>query len=96
MSILKDLYYGEINPAERYVKKESNYYKLSEQLTENIDKFTKQLNDQEKQLFEKITDSIYYINGISEEECYTKGFCTGAKMILEILAHKSDNFIDLN
>ena len=92
MSILAEFYRGEINPSERFIKKESEYYKMSATLSDIIDEFIKLLNDEEYELFEKITDSISQIDSISEEECFTKGFCTGVKMILEVLNHKSNNF----
>ncbi len=94
MSILKDLYYGEIKPSEKYVKKGSEYQKLSNQLIEHINELKESLNDKEKQLCEKITDDNIALNVISEREFFTEGFCTGAKMMWEILNYKSNNFID--
>ncbi len=94
MSILKDLYYGNIKPSERYVKKESEYHKETVKLSNDIDEFIKLLNNKENELFERIIDTIYAIKELSEEECFIKGFCTGAKMMLEISNYKSNNFID--
>ena len=94
MSILRDLYYGEIKLSEKYVKNGSKYYKMSEKLSDDIDNFIKLLNAEEYEFFDRILDSMLQIGGICDEECFTKGFCTGAKMMLEILNFKSDNFND--
>ncbi len=92
MGVIKDFYFSDIKPSERYVKRESEYYKLSVKLSDDIDEFMGLLSDKENQLFEKIIDSIYYINSISEEECFTNGFCIGVKMMVEVINYKSENF----
>ena len=92
MDVLKDFYCSDIKPSERYVKRGSEYHKLSSKLSDDIDMFMGLLSDKENHLFEKIIDSIYCISSISEQECFTNGFCIGVKMILEVINYKSENF----
>ena len=93
MTILNELYNGNIEPAQRFVKKGSEYQSLQNELAEMAEQLTATLNKEQKQLLLKVEDVLLNLNSISEEEIYIDGFCTGAKMLLEILNYKSENFI---
>ena len=93
MTILNELYNGNIEPAQRFVKKGSEYQSLQNEFAEMAEQLTATLNKEQKQLFLKVEDVLLNLNSISEEEIYIDGFCTGAKMLLEILNYKSENFI---
>ena len=93
MSILEELYNGNINPSEKFLKASGGYKKINQELNKHIDELMLHLNDEEKQLFQKIEDNIYQLNYISEKECFIEGFCLGAQIMREILEHKSENFI---
>jgi len=93
MSILEELYNGNINPSEKYIKNGSAYQKLNKQLTEQIYELMTLLNNEEKLLFEKIGDNISALNYISEKERFIEGFRIGVHMMWEIIHFKSANFI---
>ncbi len=93
MSILKDFFNGNTIPCEKYIKRDGEYYELNKELTKNIDNLSSSLNSQEKDLFEKIENDAISICAICEEERYIEGFCAGAKMMLEIMNYKSENFM---
>lgn len=59
---------------------------------DDIDKFIKLLNDNEKDLFENIIDKKLSLICIVERESFLEGFCMGAKIILEVMYFKSSNF----
>ena len=92
MAILEELYNGNINPSDRYIKKGSDYQKINNQFTEYIDELMLSLNDKEKQLCDKIGDSMVSLCSIAEKECFIEGFCMGVKLTLEISNYKSTNF----
>lgn len=92
MSVISDLFNGEIHPVEKFMRQNSRYFKLNRELGEKIEKFTKKLNKQENADFEEIHNSIFEMALIGEEERYIDGFCTGAKMMLEIMNYESENF----
>lgn len=92
MSILEDLYYGNISPSSKYVKKDSEYQKLNKELIENSDRLTALLNDEEREIYKRIEDIFYELVYICEKEYYLDGFCTGAKMIVDAINFKSRNF----
>lgn len=93
MSILEELYKGNVNPSDKYIKENSEYAEINKQLTKYIDELLPLLNDEEKQLCEKIADTASNLGYISEKERFVEGFCTGAQIVLELLNYKSENFV---
>lgn len=93
MSVLEELYNGNINPSERYIKENSKYQKQNKQLAELIDKLIPMLNEDEKRICENIGDILSSMSFISERESFLFGFRTGAQMILEIMNYESQNFV---
>ncbi|MBQ8001272.1 MAG: hypothetical protein IJ298_08785 [Ruminococcus sp.] len=92
MSILEELYNGNITPCEMFVKKGSEYQKLSTQLTEYIDDLLPLLTKEERELYEKIEETISERSCISEREHFIQGFRLGAGLIRELEHYKSSNF----
>ena len=92
MSILEELYDGNIRPFERYIKSDSEYQKLSNQLSEHLNTFMTLLNDKEKQLYEKIEAGFSDLNYISEKECFIEGFRIGVQIMWEVIHFKSKNY----
>ncbi len=92
MSILSELYNGNISPSEKFIKKNSEYYKRNCELMEKTEEFTAKLNDEEKREFEEIENSQIALCSLLEEEMYIEGFCTGIKLMQEIMNYKSENF----
>ncbi len=93
MSILEELYNGNLNPVEKHIKNGSKYQKLNKQLTESIDELMLLLNNEEKQLCEKIIDNVLELGCISEKERFIEGFRMGAQFMWEIIFFKSENYI---
>ncbi len=95
MSILEELYHGNINPSEKYINKGGEYGRLFEELTVSIDKFISALSEDEKQLYEKIEDIITELGYISEKESFAEGFRIGAPMVWEIFHNENRNFYSI-
>lgn len=93
MSVLEELFNGNINPTEKYIKKGSEYQKLHQELTDYIDELLPLLNGDEQAICEKIADNASKLSYITEKERFIEGFCLGAKLVLEILQYKSSNYI---
>jgi hypothetical protein len=53
MNIIEELWYGNISPCERDIKKDSEYAELLEQIVRHEEKLQKQLNGEEKEILEK-------------------------------------------
>ncbi len=56
MTTLEDLYYGNIAPYERYIKHGSREEKVLKLLCRNEERLTKNLNNRQKEIFNKFTD----------------------------------------
>ena len=84
MTILEELYNGNINPSEKFIKKDSEYRSLMNEYAEQIDKLTAILDNGEKELFEKIMETGVSIGYISDKENFIGGFCLGARIMIEI------------
>lgn len=93
MSILEELFYGDIIPAEKYIKAGGEYQKLNSQFVNHTEELRSLLTGKEKQLYDKISNMSIQLNGISEKEYFIDGFCIGAKIILEIMNFKSENYL---
>lgn len=93
MSILEELYHGNINPSELHIKKGSEYQKVSKQFAEKAEKLLVSLNKEEAALFESILDDHTSLSYISEKDRFAEGFRIGALLMWEIMNYESQNFI---
>lgn len=95
MSILENLYYGNLDPVDKYVKPEGEYHRLTVEKTELVKMLRQQFSGEQKQLLEEIEDKTLEIYSMSEMECFIDGFRLGALLMLEVINYKSENFTDL-
>lgn len=84
-SILKKLYYGKIIPWEETFVKDSEYGRTIHSLTINENKLLETLNDEEKELYKKISYAQNELSAISVCNSFTKGFSLGMKITIESL-----------
>lgn len=83
MTILEDLYYGNIVPADKGIKKGSEYSKLLNLAARNEEKLSATLTKEQKILFEKYKDCTLEMYGISEKKTFVDGVKLGVKIIVE-------------
>ena len=95
MSILKELYNGNITPSERFVVSGSNYSKLLSTISEKEDELFKKLSHDEKTLYESIAEKKLMLESISEEEIFIDGFRLGAQIMLEIIQEPNKQFFQI-
>ena len=93
MTILEELFYGNISPFEKYIRPQSEYADVSHRLTEHSEELRTLLNKEGKALYDKIENDYADMNCISEKERFIEGFCLGAQIILEITAYKNSPWI---
>ncbi len=70
MTTLANLYYGNIDPANKYIKRGSEYFKLLNLSVRNEDKLVPTLSKEQKVIFEKYKDCINEMTGIAEKEAF--------------------------
>lgn len=82
---ISDLWYGNLNPCDRTMKKGSHMAKPVAQIAETQEDLFARLNDEEKALFEQLADDIAEMYGLSERDAFVSGFTLGARIIIEVL-----------
>lgn len=86
MSILDELWYGNIAPCERRdFKKGSTYAELLGYIVRHEEALQKRMNDEEKEILEKLTECTDEMYGIAEREAFVRGFTFGARIIIEVI-----------
>jgi len=90
MNILEDLWYSNISPWERPLKKDSAYSELLALIIRHQDDLKSRLNDEEKEILEKYADCIADMHDLTEREAFVKGFTIGARIIIEVMTNNSD------
>ncbi len=85
MSVLEDLWYGNISPCERDIKRSSEYTDALERIVQYEKELHARLNDEEKEILEKFVNCTNEMCCISEREMFVQGFMLGAKLIIEVM-----------
>ncbi len=86
MSVLEELYYGNISIAERAIKKGSEYDRLIKVGIEFENKLMKSMNKQQKELFENVFTTRFEQEDIMLTETFVEGFRLGAQIMLEVFS----------
>ena len=92
MSILEQLFNGEIHPFEKKKKKGSEYDKASRLFFAANEELRKCLGEKEQKLFEEVEEAAVTLSCIEGKEWFIEGVCLGFRFALEILQYESDNF----
>ncbi len=71
---LEDLYYENINPHERYIKRGSKADELVKVICKNEEKLTSTFIEQQKETFEKFKACYAEMASITEREVFSDGF----------------------
>ena len=85
MTTLEDLYYGNIIPHERSIKRGSAYSEVLGYVVRNEDDLKATLTEQQKEIFEKLKDCESEQHGMNEIESFVSGFKLAARIIIEVL-----------
>lgn len=90
MSIIEDLWYGNISPCERDIKRSSDYANVLERIVQLEADLHARLNDEEKEILERFVNCTNEMCCISEREMFVRGFMLGAKLILEVMTSENE------
>ena len=90
MHILEEFWYGNINPMEQPFQRQRKFDKTFRLLVKNEEKLLENLNEQEKEVFDKF--KACYDEMIQTTECQTfiKGFKLGARFVIACFENDSD------
>ena len=88
MSVLEELWYGNIAPSERTIRKNSEYARLSKEALHCEEQFINELSDEGRKIYEERITKLLLKCGIEECDSFICGFRLGAKIILEVLGRE--------
>ena len=86
MSIIEALWYGNVSPCERDIKRSSEYSDVLERIVQIEADLHARLNDEEKEILEKFVNCTNEMCCISEREMFVRGFTLGIKLIIEVMS----------
>ena len=84
MKIIEDLYYGRISPYEMSISATPEYQKLKALADRNEDLLRESLSDEQKELLEKVIETVTDISSISERDMFIAGFRLGLKLMMDV------------
>lgn len=90
MSVLEDLWYGNIAPWEREIKRSSDYADALERIVQLEADLHARLNDEEKEILERFVNCTNEMCCISEREMFVHGFTLGIKLIIEVMTSENE------
>ena len=85
MSILEEIWFGNVHPGELNMKKNSPYKELLALMIRHQDDLLPRLNDEEKEIFEKYADAASEMYSHTNLAAFVSGFTLGAKIMVEVL-----------
>ena len=85
MTTLEDLYYGNISPHERYIKRGTRVDKLVKLVCKNEEELNLGLTEKQKETFEKFKDCTSELSCITEWEAFSSGFILATRIMVEVM-----------
>ena len=85
MDTIRELYYGNVHPFERDIKKDSESDRLAKLVLRHDTELRKTLNDSETELFGKLKDAWSELTCLNECENFINGFRLGVRLTAESL-----------
>ena len=85
MSILEELWYGNVTPNQRSVGQDDRTRKLGGYLLRHEEKLIPLLSEEAKAIYEKIRDNQEELRRLDEREAFCRGFRLGARIAYETM-----------
>ena len=85
MTVLEDLWYGNIRPIENFIEGNVEYKGLLRLVSKNREVLESELSPKELELLEKYNLSVNEMNSISETSAFQCGFVLATRMVLECI-----------
>ena len=86
MTILEDLWYGNINPHETFLIQNRQFKHLLSLMGKNRDKLSDTLTKQQKEILEKYDETVNEMHSLAEVEAFSCGFFIGVRLMTESIS----------
>ena len=83
MTILENLWYGNIRPVEEFLEGNAEYKNLLRLVGKNRENFEATLSPEQAELFEKYDSAVKEMNATAEIQAFSYGFRLGARLMNE-------------
>ena len=83
MTVLEDLWYGNIDPHETVLNDDRRFKNLLALMGRNRDKLSATLTEQQKETLAKYDDSVNELHSIAELSAFRYGFSLGVRLMTE-------------
>ena len=85
MTLLEDLWYGNVNPHEAILTENRRYKHLLSLMGRNRDELSETLNDKQQETLEKYDEAMNEMHSLAEVEAFSYGFRIGVRLMIEAL-----------
>ena len=83
MTILENLWYGNIHPVEEFLEGNKEYKNLLRIAAKELERLRASLSPEQAELFEKYDSAVKEINATAEIKAFSCGFRLGVKLMIE-------------
>ena len=85
MTLLEDLWYGNVNPHEAILTENRQYKHLLSLMARNRDELSETLTDKQLETLEKYDEAMNEMHSLAEVEAFSYGFRIGVRLMIEAL-----------
>ncbi len=86
MTTLENLYFGNIDPHERFIKDGTRVDELVKLIARNEDELNSTLTEKQKETFEKIKDCTNELSCITEAKAFSAGYILATRIMVEVMS----------
>ena len=90
MTVLEDLWYGNISPHETFLNGNCRFKNLLSLMGKNRDNLSDTLTEQQKEILSKYDDAVNEMHSLAEQEAFQCGFSLGIRIIIESIVVESN------
>lgn len=95
MTVIEELWFGNIAPSVRNVRKGSEFQALANQAAKAEEKLLEGMSAETKEVFEDFCEKEQLMSSIGETDAFVKGFRLGAKIMLEVVGEYASQLPEL-
>ena len=92
MFVLQELWRGNITPSERFVRSGSEYKKIAEKLSDEMDRLMEAISPEARKQLENIGNLRADMAVLSNEDIFIYAFRLGARLMLDVLGEYKGQF----
>ena len=83
MTILENLWYGNVHPVEEFLEGNKEYKNLLRIAAKDQERLSASLSTEQAELFEKYDSAVKEVNAAAEVEAFSYGFQLGVRLMTE-------------